>query len=102
MGHLKKGEATDVFANAISECISKGVGYYTNLPAGASSPQYKRKGRGQLQKPDLHRGWVLKDAHWRQSTMDVHHIIQSVKGQQNLKASVRTVNRKLWDVVGAN
>ncbi len=44
-GHLKKGEATDAFANAVSKCISKGVFYYTNLPVGASSPRYKQKGR---------------------------------------------------------
>ncbi len=40
-GHLKKGEAMDAFAKAVSECISKGVGFYTNLPAGASPPRYK-------------------------------------------------------------
>jgi hypothetical protein len=45
-GHLKKGEATDTFANTVSECISKGVGYNTNLPAGASSPQNKQKDGG--------------------------------------------------------
>ncbi len=50
-GHLKKGEATDAFADAISECISKGVVYYTNLPAGASSPWNKWKGRGAPQEP---------------------------------------------------
>ncbi len=51
-GHLKKGDATDTFANAVSECISKGVVYYyTNLTAGASSPRNKRKGGGAPQEP---------------------------------------------------
>jgi hypothetical protein len=50
-GHLKKREATDAFANAISECLSKGVVYYTNLPAGASSPQSKQKGGGEPKAP---------------------------------------------------
>jgi hypothetical protein len=45
-GHLKKGDATDAFAEALFECISKGVLYYTNLPTGASSPRYKRIGGG--------------------------------------------------------
>jgi hypothetical protein len=45
-GHLKKGEVMDAFVDAVSECISKGVLYYTNLPARASSPRYKRKGKG--------------------------------------------------------
>ncbi len=40
-GHLKEGEAMDVFADAIFECISKGVLYYTDLPAGANSPRNK-------------------------------------------------------------
>ncbi len=43
-GHLRKGDATDTFAATISECINKGVLYYTNLPAGAGSPRNKRKG----------------------------------------------------------
>jgi hypothetical protein len=64
-GHLKKMEATDAFAAAISECISKAVLYYTNLPAGASSSCNKRKGRGEPKNPYSGRGWVLKDAHWR-------------------------------------
>jgi hypothetical protein len=49
--HLKKGDATDAFADTVSECISKGVLYYTNLPAGASSPRYKRKGKGAIPEP---------------------------------------------------
>ncbi len=43
-GHVKKGEATDAFADAISECISKGVLYYTNLPAKDGYPRNKQKG----------------------------------------------------------
>jgi hypothetical protein len=52
-GHLKikKGEATDAFAAAVSECISKGVLYYTNLPAEASSPRNKHKGGRGTQEP---------------------------------------------------
>jgi hypothetical protein len=50
-GHLKKGESTDAFSDAISKCISKGVLYYTNLPAGASSPWNKRKGGRAPQEP---------------------------------------------------
>ena len=34
----------DAFADAVSECISKWVLYYTNLPAGAGSPRNKHKG----------------------------------------------------------
>ena len=63
-GSPKKGEATDAFADAVSKCISKGVCYYTNLPARASSPRNKRKGGGGHPKnPDSHQGWVLRDAH---------------------------------------
>jgi hypothetical protein len=50
-GHLKKGEAKDAFAVAISECISKRVLYYTSLPARASSPHNKCKGGGGTQEP---------------------------------------------------
>jgi hypothetical protein len=46
-GHLKQGDATDAFAEATLECISKGVLYYTNLPAGSpDSPVKKRKAAG--------------------------------------------------------
>lgn len=46
-GHLKPGDATDAFADATLECISKGVLYYTNLPAGSpDSPGKKRKAAG--------------------------------------------------------
>jgi hypothetical protein len=48
---LKKDNATDAFADAVSKRISKGVLCYTNLPAGASSPRSKRKGRGATQEP---------------------------------------------------
>ncbi len=50
-GPLKKGDATDTFVDAISECISKGVLYYTNLPAGASLPRSKQKGGGATPEP---------------------------------------------------
>lgn len=47
-GHLKQGEATDSFADATLDCISKGVLYYTNLPVGsADSPLKKRKAGGE-------------------------------------------------------
>ncbi len=42
--HIKKGDAMDEFADAVIDCIGKGVLYYTNLPAGAGSPNNKRKG----------------------------------------------------------
>ncbi len=45
-GHVKNGDVMEAFANAISNCISKGVLYYTNLPAGEGSPSNKRKGGG--------------------------------------------------------
>ncbi len=45
-GHVKKGDATDAFADSVSDCISKGVRYYINLPAGEGSPGNKRKGVG--------------------------------------------------------
>jgi hypothetical protein len=50
-GHLKKGEATDAFVDAISECTSTGVVYYTNLSTGASSPRYKWKSGGATPEP---------------------------------------------------
>ncbi len=42
-GHVKKNDFTEEFANAVSNCISKGVLYYTELPQGAGSPDGKRK-----------------------------------------------------------
>jgi hypothetical protein len=54
-GHLKKGGATDAFVGTVSECISKGVLYYTNLPARAGSPRNKHKGGGEPENPDS--GW---------------------------------------------
>jgi hypothetical protein len=36
----------DEFAEAITDCIGKGVLYYTNLPAGEGSPSNKCKGMG--------------------------------------------------------
>jgi hypothetical protein len=33
----------DDFADAVIECIEKGVVYYTNLPATQGSPNNKRK-----------------------------------------------------------
>jgi hypothetical protein len=46
-GHAKKGDVTDTFADAVSDCISKGVLCYANLPEG-ESPLSKRcrGGRG--------------------------------------------------------
>ena len=46
-GHVKQGEATDAFADAAIDCMSKGVLYYTNLPPGSSeSPRNKCKVNG--------------------------------------------------------
>jgi hypothetical protein len=45
-GHLSNGDATDEFADAVNDCIVKGVLYYTNLPVGAGSQNNKRKGVG--------------------------------------------------------
>ncbi len=42
-GYVSKGESMDDFANAIIECIGKGVVYYTNIPATQGSPDSKRK-----------------------------------------------------------
>jgi hypothetical protein len=47
-GHVKQGEATDAFADAALDCVSKGVLYYTNLPPGSlDSPRNKRKPGGE-------------------------------------------------------
>jgi hypothetical protein len=46
-GHVKQGDATDAFADATLDCVSKGVLYYTNLtPGSANSPSNKRKWGG--------------------------------------------------------
>jgi hypothetical protein len=45
-GHIAKGDTTDEFANAVTNCIGKGMLYYTNLPAGEGSPNNKCKGLG--------------------------------------------------------
>jgi hypothetical protein len=45
-GHVKKGDAMDAFADAVSNCISKGVRYYINLPAREGFPGNKHKGVG--------------------------------------------------------
>jgi hypothetical protein len=37
-GHVKKEDITDAFAEAVSDCISKGVLHYTKLPEGESPP----------------------------------------------------------------
>ena len=49
-GHMKKGNFTDAFADGVTDVITKGVIYYTNLPAGeggGGSPRNKRKGGGE-------------------------------------------------------
>jgi hypothetical protein len=47
-GHVQQGEATNAFADATLDCVSKGVLYYTNLPPGSSdSPHNKRKPGGE-------------------------------------------------------
>jgi hypothetical protein len=33
-GHVKKGDITDAFTDAVINCISKGVLHYTNLSEG--------------------------------------------------------------------
>ncbi len=38
-GHAKKGDFTDAFADAVSNCISKGILHYVNLPEGEGSPE---------------------------------------------------------------
>ena len=48
-GHVKKGHSTDAFADGVTDVISKGVIYYTNLPTGeggGGSPCNKCKGGG--------------------------------------------------------
>ncbi len=40
-GLVQKADMTDEFANAVTDCIGKGVLYYTNLPQGGS-PDKKR------------------------------------------------------------
>jgi hypothetical protein len=48
-GHMKKGELTDAFVDGVTNVISKGVIYYTNLPVGeggGGSPRNKHKGGG--------------------------------------------------------
>ncbi len=52
-GHVRKGDLTEEFADAVSNCISKGVLYYTELPKGASSlTESKRQRRAQMT-PDI-------------------------------------------------
>ena len=49
-GHVNKDDSTNAFADGVTNVISKGVIYYTNLPAGAAgggSPRNKRKGGGE-------------------------------------------------------
>lgn len=41
-GHVQKGDMTEKFADAVTDCIGKGVLYYTDLPQGGS-PDGKRK-----------------------------------------------------------
>ena len=41
-GHVQKADMTDKFAEAVADCIGKGVLYYTDLPQGGS-PDAKRK-----------------------------------------------------------
>ncbi len=43
---MAKGEVSDKFADAVIDCIGKGVVYYTNLPTAEGSPNNKRKGSG--------------------------------------------------------
>ena len=41
---MKQGEASDAFADATLDCVSKGVLYYTKLaPGSEESPGTKRK-----------------------------------------------------------
>jgi hypothetical protein len=71
-GHAKKGDFTDAFADAVSDCISKGVLHYVNLPKGEGSPSKKCRGGAVGAIPDWGQGWVLKDAQRRQSTTRAH------------------------------
>jgi hypothetical protein len=45
-GHVKKGDIMDEFANAVLDCISKGVLHYINLPEGESPTNKQRRGGG--------------------------------------------------------
>ena len=48
-GYLRKGKSTDLFANSVTDVISKGVLHYINLPVGeggVGSPKNKQKRRG--------------------------------------------------------
>ncbi len=42
-GHVQKNDLMDEFADAVNNCIGKGVLYYTEVPQGAGSPDGKRK-----------------------------------------------------------
>jgi hypothetical protein len=43
-GHVGKGEVTNEFAEAVADCIGKGVLYYTETPpTTGGSPEGKRK-----------------------------------------------------------
>jgi hypothetical protein len=42
-GHVKQGDATDAFADATLDCMSKGVIYYTNLPPGTSDSSISKR-----------------------------------------------------------
>ena len=42
-GHVRKANMTDEFAEAVANCISKGVLHYTEMPQGGGSPDGKRK-----------------------------------------------------------
>ncbi len=62
-GRAKIGNFTNAFADAVSDCISKGVLYYGNLPEGEGSPNRKhRRGGGGGLVPDSGQGWVVVDA----------------------------------------
>ncbi len=41
--HVQKNDLTDEFADAMNDCIGKGVLYYTEALQGAGSPNRKRK-----------------------------------------------------------
>ena len=44
---MKQGDASDAFADATLDCVSKGVLYYTKLaPGSVDSPSTKRKWGG--------------------------------------------------------
>jgi hypothetical protein len=50
LGHIKKGESAEAFADGVTDVISKGVLHFINLPVGeggdGGSPKNKRKGGG--------------------------------------------------------